>query len=272
MGQRERLGRPQPVWLQRCCRSAQKAGVVVPSPAHGCCAPRGRAAIPGRPLFLTSSGAEGQGSERRELLLLRRVRLGHLARPLPLRPLPSRAATRGGTAASRGPRLSPLPRVLCTPRKPRRESRLGPRALAAPGKAAGPERPPPLTPFPAPHPVPAASSGFEGGGRLPGSPPARARGQSLTEPGPAPPAGLRPPRPGRAPRHLAAPPPAPRGSPSHPPPARRSRLRAHPRRFLPGPAPSGRRGPGPARRRGQWAPGLLWPLPRAAANRGGRWW
>lgn len=31
-----------------------------------------------------------------------------------LRPLPSCAAPRGGTAASRGPRLGPLPRVLCT--------------------------------------------------------------------------------------------------------------------------------------------------------------
>lgn len=73
-----------------------------------------------------------------------------------------------------------------------------------------------------------------------------------------PPAPAPPTAPGaraQTPRHLARP------------------LRAPP---LPVPRPSlgGEAGPGRerARRRGQWALGLLWPLPRAAANRGGRWW
>lgn len=40
----------------------------------------------------------------------------------------------------------------------------------------------------------------------------------------------------------------------------------------PPPLPIREAGPERARRRGQWALVLLWPLPRAAANRGGRWW
>lgn len=85
--------------------------------------------------------------------------------------------------------------------------------------------------------------------------------------------GLRPPRPGRAPRSTW--PPLPRRR-SRPLPAPRAPvLRAHSSRFPPPrPLPLREAGGGPrrARRRGQWAPGLLWPLPRAAANRGGRWW
>ena len=237
MGYRERLGRPQPAWLQRCCRSAQKAGGVVPSPAHGCCAPRGGQPSPDAPFSnLLRCGGPEVGEKRAPSPSTCQTRPVRSAPSL--RPLPSRAGPRRGTAASWGPALSSLPRVVHPEeaQTPRPESRLGPRALAAPGKAAAPGGPPPLTPFPAPHPIPAASSGSVRGRASARSPQARAGGQSLTEPGSAPQAGLRPPRPrARAPGTW---PPLPRlrAALSHPPPARRSRLRAHPRRFLPGPA------------------------------------
>ena len=117
VGYRERLGRPQPAWLQRCCRSAQKAGDVVPSPAYGCCAPRGGQPSPDARFSKLLRGG-GLEVERRELLL-RRVRLGQFARPLPSGLLP-RGPLSGGQAPP-GDQLSARSLGLCTLRKPRRQ-------------------------------------------------------------------------------------------------------------------------------------------------------
>ena len=174
----------------------RKDGGVVASPAHASCAPRGGQPSPDAPFSnLLRCGGPEVGEKRAPSLSTCQTRPVRLAPSL--RPLPSRAGPRGGTGASREPPLSSLPRILHPEeaQTPRPESRLGPHALAAPGKAAAPGGPPPLTPFPAPHPVPAASSGSVTGRTSARSTHARARGQSLTEPGPAPQAGLRPPRP-----------------------------------------------------------------------------
>lgn len=139
---RERLGRPEPAWLQRCCRSAQKAGGVVPSPAHGCCAPR-EGSHPRTPPFLTSSRCGGPGVGEKRAPSPSTCQTRPVRSAPSLRPLPSCAGPRGGTAASRGPPLSSLPRVVHPEeaQTQRPESRLGPRALAAPGKAAVPGGP-----------------------------------------------------------------------------------------------------------------------------------
>lgn len=257
----ERKRRPQPVWLQRCCRSAQKAGVVVLLPAHGAARPPGEGSHPRTPPFSNLLSAEGQGRREEEALPSDVSDSATWLGPSPPA-LPSRAATRGGQPPP-GTTSQPALRVLCTPRT--QTSRLGPRALAAPGKAAGPERPPPSRPFQPLTRSPAASSGLKGAGRLPAPPASRAvDGQPAPRPAP-------PPRPGRAPALLAAPPrlraalltPAPRPGARGSAPTLAASCPAPPR--------PGGGAPGPARRRGQWArPAYL--AFSGTLNRGGRWW
>lgn len=140
-------------------------------------------------------------------------------------------------------------------------------------KAAAP-RCPPFTPLPAPHPVPSSSSSF--GERPHSTSTCEPRAVTPLPDAPPPPLARAPPTaPGaRAQEYLATPPPAWRRSPPASP-AQRAVARSPPLAASfspPPPSPGGGGGHERARWRGQWALGLLWPLPRAAANRGRRWW
>lgn len=202
-----------------------------------------------------------------------KIRLVHAPPPLLLRTLP---AAPGRAAVSRGPPLPPLPWLLRPPQaqgrflsRPPRASPLRPCALAAPRKA-GASRCLSLTPLPAPNPIPSTSPGLGEHLRSMATGELGAVARFPVPPSPRP--GLRPPRPRRAPSGTWPPFPRLRSAPDTPAP-RAPQLRAHPSQLPPPRTPSpGGGGHERARRRGQWALGLLWPLPRAAANRGGRWW
>ena len=126
----------------------RKDGGVVPSPAHGCCDPA-EGSHPRTPPFQTSSGAEGRRSERRELLLFRRVRLGQFAWPLPSGLCPPARAPEGGQAPP-GNHVLSRSLGLCTLRKPRRQdlrAGLVPMPSPLPGRRQHPGDPHPSRPF-----------------------------------------------------------------------------------------------------------------------------
>ena len=148
VGYRERLGRPQPAWLHRCCHSAEKTAASFPPPPTGA-VPPAEGSHPRTPPFQTSSGAEGRRSERRELLLFRRVRLGQFAWPLPSGLCPPARAPEGGQAPP-GNHVLARSLGLCTLRKPRRQdlrAGLVPTPSPLPGRRQHPGDPHPSRPF-----------------------------------------------------------------------------------------------------------------------------
>ena len=137
---------------QRGCRDAavppRRPAASFPPPPTGAAPPRGGQPSPDAPFSnLLRCGGPGVGEKRAPSPSTCQTRPVRSAPSL--RPLPSCAGPRGGTAASRGPPLSSLSRVVHPEeaQTQRPESRLGPRALAAPGKAAAPGDPHPSRPF-----------------------------------------------------------------------------------------------------------------------------
>ena len=270
---RERLRRP----YQFGCEGAAFLPRMPASPPSPTVAARGRAPPP-QTSPLTSPGLEGRVPERKGALFLlrQRARLRQFTLPLPppsgpaLLPDPPPP---GGQPLP-GDHLSPHSLGSCILRKPRGESSLPlhVRVLFATLPSPLPERQQP----PGAH----LSPPFRPLTQSLQSPPAL--GSVLPAPSTCEPRAVNPPFPGPAPQGRAPPTsPRARAQGTWPPlPRLRSLTRPRPARpaprppspLPPPPLPIREAGPERARRRVQWALVLLWPLPRAAANRGGRWW